>query len=331
MMFKSGKRALTLSETLVVVAILGLLASLLLPAVQSARESSRRTVCEVRLRQLATAALNYEAVHRVVVPGSIGGSGEANRASAFVMLLPYLEMKATYDQLNFSLRMSSVANTTACLIGTPHFLCPSTLSPMQPALDLTSKNPSLQAPGSYCGNLGSGEWGRYHNGVIVPASKRVRMSDIVDGAATTAMFSEWVTPTLRTSGGTLTYSSRSTMPGLIWKLREQFKSRREFTLKCFGSSGTNDGGFLGVQWFSGSPGDSRYNHQMPPNRRSCVIRNPNPPVSIDESAITAGSMHPGGVNIVFVDGSTKFLADSIDLEVWRAISTKNGGETIPAF
>src|SRR5438874_1669093 len=96
----------TLVELLVVIAIIGVLVALLLPAVQAAREAARRTQCSNNLKQLGLAMHNY---HDVAgrLPCNInrvgGATNDRNQASQLVNLLPYIEQKSLYDQINFSL------------------------------------------------------------------------------------------------------------------------------------------------------------------------------------------------------------------------------------
>ena len=120
----------TLVELLVVIAIIGMLIYLLLPAIQTARESARRTQCTNRLKQLSLAALNYEQTHRVLP--ACGIVGEANLVlkvddtqvvsdqhpiylqnygkmfSWAVLLLPYLEEQSLHDQFNFDVSIYKV-------------------------------------------------------------------------------------------------------------------------------------------------------------------------------------------------------------------------------
>jgi prepilin-type N-terminal cleavage/methylation domain-containing protein len=112
-----SRKALTLVELLVVVAIIGVLVALLLPAVQGARESSRRTTCLARLKQIGLAALNYEAQHKRLPPGFLGSTNleqpglviEDSRpnqwSGVLIYLLPYLEAGGTYERFTKSLHV----------------------------------------------------------------------------------------------------------------------------------------------------------------------------------------------------------------------------------
>jgi prepilin-type processing-associated H-X9-DG protein len=81
----------------------------------------------------------------------------------------------------------------------------------------------------------------------------------------------------------------------------------------------------GSQWFSGYAAFSRYNHLMPPNANSCAYG-----TWSGEGAFTASSRHPGGVNVLFADGSTRFIKSSINNTTWWAVGSRSGGEVIDA-
>src|SRR6476659_6069087 len=98
----------TLVELLVVIAIIGVLVALLLPAVQQARESARRTQCLNHLKQMALAVQNYSDTHTVLPPGHIiprdrkGADGHKTIAPWQVLILPYVEQKALFDIYDFN-------------------------------------------------------------------------------------------------------------------------------------------------------------------------------------------------------------------------------------
>tara|TARA_R110002049_G_scaffold4601_4_gene31948 strand:+ start:223206 stop:224375 length:1170 start_codon:yes stop_codon:yes gene_type:complete len=229
----SARSAFTLIELLVVVAIIGILVGLLLPAVQSAREASRRLKCQNHLKQITLALHNYHDVHRSM-PVSMTGSDQFADGSAgsgfhswMVRLLPYIEQSALYDRVHFESPLSDRtdyafdsdyadysidsshidADVIAAVV--PTYLCPS-----DPESKLQFSLGAATAPGSYAGNIG---WPRLstgpgrtsplqkQNGVIGlsnPASAdnwqqpRVKFADITDGLSNTLAVAERVIATV---------------------------------------------------------------------------------------------------------------------------------------
>src|SRR5687767_11805399 len=110
---RSAERGFTLVELLVVIAIIGILIALLLPAVQAARESARRTQCTNNLKQLGLACHNHEDSHKQLPPGNTD-QPDPSIASALVLLMPYLEEAGKYDQFDFTTNIdTSATNATA--------------------------------------------------------------------------------------------------------------------------------------------------------------------------------------------------------------------------
>src|SRR5262245_37939388 len=125
------RRGFTLVELLVVIAIIGVLVSLLLPAVQSAREAARRLQCQNNFKQLALALLNYHDSRRIFPPGVQFPLNTANintspntRANWAVLSLPYLEEQNTFDQFDFSVPTTHANNRTARGTSLSVFRCP---------------------------------------------------------------------------------------------------------------------------------------------------------------------------------------------------------------
>ena len=132
------RRGFTLVELLVVIAIIGILVSLLLPAVQAARETARRIECTNNLKQVGLALHNYESAHRTFPPGFIsrttgpwpgGGNSPVPEVgpgwSFFAMILPQLEQAGLHSQIDFRLPISSPANQAARSTKVKAFQCPS--------------------------------------------------------------------------------------------------------------------------------------------------------------------------------------------------------------
>jgi prepilin-type N-terminal cleavage/methylation domain-containing protein/prepilin-type processing-associated H-X9-DG protein len=195
---KNGTPAFTLIELLVVLAIMGILVSLLLPAVQRVREAASRTQCGDNLKQLGLAAHNYHDVRKRFPPGyqasgtySNGATDTAPGWGWAAFLLPYLEHQDLFAQLDLS---QAVQSSPAIATGVGVFLCPSDLAPAGPFLVTDGFGNALAqaAPSSYsacCGNDLSPTTDPVGNGVFYRNSS-TRLGDISDGTSSTILFGE---------------------------------------------------------------------------------------------------------------------------------------------
>src|SRR3954447_14569446 len=126
---QKSRRGFTLVELLVVIAIIGVLVALLLPAVQAAREASRRSKCQNSLKQIALSLHNYESTFNVFPPGDCSvnkGAGDIPQASTHAFILPYLEGGNSYSTFNFDVQVNgNNANSTARIQIIPTYQCSS--------------------------------------------------------------------------------------------------------------------------------------------------------------------------------------------------------------
>jgi prepilin-type N-terminal cleavage/methylation domain-containing protein/prepilin-type processing-associated H-X9-DG protein len=175
----------------------------------------------------------------------------------------------------------------------------------------------------------------------------VRIQNIIDGTSTTALLSEHLlansnlqAPIGVTPGGTA--GKRGLFPVAINVVLDQASTANSlaFVTACKSlpvtTHSTFDGSF-GAQWLMSSDfatANNAYTHVMTPNSSSCA-GTPDATSYISNStwggiaaAITATSNHPGGVNVVFADGSVKFVKDSVNLQTWWAIGTRAGKEIV---
>ncbi|MEW4566787.1 DUF1559 domain-containing protein [Tautonia sp. JC769] len=319
----------TLIELLVVIAIIGVLIALLLPAVQSAREAARRAQCVNNLKQIGIALHNY---HDTVgaFPWGQGPLG-CNDWNHITFMLPYMEQVQVFNAINFTWSWGCTghpANTTATFTRLNTVLCPSDESRLTwPA-----------GPNSYHANAGSTpvlySWNTARpNGPFgaVPEMKVIRMADIRDGTSNTAFHSERVmgigtgnnqmidstTPTATIAR--VASADRMDVPGPYWELCRASDPRLPgITL--------GSGRPVGSHWHMGNPQSSRYNHVMAPNTWSCTDAGGNN----GNGAQTASSRHPGIVNVLFGDGTVRAVKNTVNIEVWWAIGTRNGGEVVSA-
>jgi prepilin-type processing-associated H-X9-DG protein len=89
--------------------------------------------------------------------------------------------------------------------------------------------------------------------------------------------------------------------------------------------------FSGINWIRGGPRHTAYNHLFPPNSRIPDCADPSAIPDGGPGAYTARSYHDGGVNVAFADGHVVFVSETIDLETWQALATRNGEETVSPF
>ncbi len=125
------RRGFTLVELVTVLGIIGILITLLLPAVQSSRENARRLQCEKNLMQLGIALANYASTHEVLPPGVVNAMGPISNLpvgyhmSWVVQILPFLEERNIYNHIDFAQNAYSGANMTAFFPRIDIFMCPS--------------------------------------------------------------------------------------------------------------------------------------------------------------------------------------------------------------
>lgn len=301
------RRGFTLIEILVVISIIGLLVALLLPAVQSAREASRRLQCKNNLKNIGLAIHNHaEAVGKF----PSGGHGVSSN-SLFVQILPYVEQSTLYNAINFDpvvVRDFPNANMTVRGLVPGLYFCPS------------DSRREVEIAINYAGN--GGRLGRDNNtndgdGVFI--GRMLGPRDITDGLSQTAGVSEWITGSLMETG------PKKSKYFLNRYYTDRDADHAAFVRDCKTLANANESSISSTNGFPWMDGPRRsatlYNHVMTPNDHSC-----NAGLAMD--ATTASSYH-GGVNVLFMDGSVRAVKDSINPRAWWAAGTPKGGEAEP--
>src|SRR5687767_6993146 len=141
------RQAFTLVELLVVIAIIGVLVALLLPAVQAAREASRRMQCSNNLKQIALALHNYHDVHKTFPPAYIPDADGKPMHSWRVLILPYIEQQPLFTQYDFNEPWNGPNNSRLANISIPVYHCPS-----EPPGSTTAAYLAISGPGSIFDN-----------------------------------------------------------------------------------------------------------------------------------------------------------------------------------
>ena len=295
-------RAFTLVELLVVMAIVGVMAALLLPAIQAAREAARQTVCRNNLKQLGLALQSYHAAHKQLPPGARMHAQSGKKSIGWhVLILPYIEQRPLYDEISPDDQGGALRHSSDRVVS--EFFCPSADPPSADTGDLEMAN--------YVGVAGAGEvrkeWPLEEKAFGVVATdgvlylrSAVGMDDVTDGTSHTLAIGE----------------------------RTVYDTNEPWT--------------LGAVWYAqgGSPEPRSVHvaaakHVVWPinvleSRRLYYVRDPTAPPELRKvlgNELAFGGGHPGGAFFSLADGSVQFLDDDIDLNVYRALATRAGGES----
>lgn len=328
------RRGVTLVELLVVVAILATTVGLLLPAVQTARETARRSSCTNNLRQIGIAAANHEAARaRFPIGAESRPWGDRPdfphqffRWSLLAHLAPYYEEERLLRGLDLTVPLyiglspEDIApqNRPVVKLTVPLFLCPS---------DAGMAVSDLFGPTNYAGCTGSGVDGGtpFATNGMFGINSRTRVRDITDGRSKTVAFSESLLgagPKATTSRDGIRIDTGYGFT-FVTPLSEAACSRPFYY---------NFTDLRGFSWANGEYRTTLYNHARQPNSDTldCLAALM---TTTDVSRMYAGygwrtarSRHRGGVTVGMADGAVRFVNDSVDAGVWSAAATIAGGD-----
>jgi prepilin-type N-terminal cleavage/methylation domain-containing protein len=290
------REGFTLVELLVVIAIIGMLVALLLPAVQAAREAARKTSCKNNLKQVGVAMHNFETAFGRFPPGYEYARGPEGNSLGFswgTRLLPFMELPALYDQLDFKQPIYSAANQLAGRQHIASYLCPTDdISPD----GFVAMGDEQYAMACYVANFGPPDLDETQDKREGPffRNSRTELREISDGLSNTLMLGERQNGPFRLAGAHGNhFEYETTWVGAIRDIDDA----------------SDDHGHMVLFQTGHTP-----NH-----------------VASDDRDVAAP--HSGVAQFLLCDGSVHAISEEIDAEIYTAMSTMagplNGGSESP--
>jgi len=300
----------SLPELLVCIGVIGLLCSLLIPAVQAARESAWSVQCRQRLAEIGKALHSFEDSHQ-----SLPTAFYSNQPSPQFQLLPFLSESAVYEQFNMeNWGKGHVVATNATIRSRRliSFVCPS------------DRTTPTAAQCNYRANIGSDPANIVTNKQAefsgpFRRDRKPKTQQVLDGLSKTAFFSERWTGTFAQGKKASLRDYTIVESGLLPPNRDAAILLCNQLASDPLSSFSTD---FGSGWDIGQFRDTLYSHALPPNSRVVDCGN-SPPLYY--AIVTARSAHSAGVHVLFGDGSTTFTEDNIDLTLWRRLGDVDDG------
>jgi len=329
---KSKRPGFTLIEVLVVVTLVGVLITLLLPAISSVREVARRSSCLNNLSQLVLAVQSYEMAHRVYPPGVIDwpGSGPipdlpgGQRLSWITRILPYIEQRSLYDHVNFETGSHHVSNHTVRITTISTLLCPSSPNPGWRGRSGTRPPPPSNYAG--CHHHTEAPIDENNTGVFF-LNSAVRADDVTDGRSNTILLGEHDPGFPATLGWTAGTRATLRNTGLSPNDTSEFERALYRTYKRPLTEITSKEFWATINPLL-SPSKQRVLSPLfqPTQADAALIGRLDPKIS--RTAYFVGgfsSAHPGGVNHAMGDGSVRYIRSGIDRFTYERLGHRADG------
>jgi prepilin-type N-terminal cleavage/methylation domain-containing protein/prepilin-type processing-associated H-X9-DG protein len=342
----SPTRGFTLVELLVVIAIIGILVALLLPAIQAAREAARRMSCTNNLKNIGLACMNYENAKGTLPPGAVNHLKNGDNGFSWqVLVLPYVEEGAMNDDIaravkerqaktpNDPIDAYEIADTYGQ--GITIFLCPTDTEIKDKFNQGLSSSSYSGVMGSYASRTGISPCApRHHGGSDYCAGDKGSLSGAInfDG-----LLSQDTPIKLSTATDGL---SKTLMVGERWYQLRAWPVGVYWTATPPGYSITSKkppAGPIGNSYVSACKNiDAEFPINLALDRvnsykihnndtdRPVITGTGQPKMAFND--VLWGSFHPGGANFVYGDGSVHFLSESLDIDTFLALGSRNGQE-----
>jgi len=304
-----GRYAFTLIELLVVIAIIAILIGLLLPAVQKVREAASRMSCQNNMKQWGVAAHNYHSTNSGFPQGGVN--------SAQLLLLPYMEQDNIFRNYDINTGWwASTANSALAATRVKMLACPS------------DPNPRTDTPMAWTNyHMNYGIWNARsgNDGMMDDTSTVRKIEQMTDGTSNTGYMAEVANAPV---GGSPSlqgdcFTSSTAAPAAPATFATMAGFRDTFLARDWKSAAIAGGGWRwkGYPYVERSVWRTGYTHLLPPNSPCWQ-----PAGDWFSLVVPPSSFHSGGANILFSDGSVRFVTGSVNRDAWMAAGSRNGGE-----
>jgi len=337
---RNGRRAFTLVELLVVIAIIGILVSLTLPAVNRARETARRIDCANRIKQLILASIQYEGKHKVFPMNYGMPNGTATTASSapvtgdttlrghswITQILPEIDQKPMYDQIKFGEQLQyrntgmNKDNQKIAMIPLPNLICPSDSN--RGTMTNQGMLRDQQVPVINYKACGGSNWWALNDeklqglaSAYVAYSARGRNYKQTDG--------------LEYGNGVIcrNFIKNTNSPTLWTTAQSDIRDGTSMTIFA-GETVPEWCPYSAWYWYNGATGTCGIVMNSAWAKDQSRIQSQQPNDTYLKRTLGFMSRHGDGSNFAMCDGSTKFISQSVDFAIYRALGTIDGSEVI---